>query len=378
MKRELKHTLPVAKRPCVLVDSLETLMLWPCRVLDGLCPSLAAGGEGCASHELEDEERELRMKFLFMLGLDFNSDYSGWECPRWSMAALGQALIVRWGWTSELVTTGIRFLRSCDNGSIQREVLTAIGTDLDHGSSCSTGNMLHRLPKLARRYIRRAMPAEDAPGENKLEAHSHIHAWLLENRRWVFPRNAKARCSVHNRKCYVHSIMMQDIGTSSVSARRGRRLILNTAGVTCHAWSAEGKSEGDIHGSAVFNSIWQVERIALAEDLSEDGAFFECTPHYPVEDKIVKEVKATHWVVWVYVNPVVHGFPSRRSRVLAFMGNLLTLRWVGPSSATGIARDFKRRFSSEVCLSGSVFFCEDEETRWTAMFVLLLPCSFLW
>ena len=129
MKRKLNQHLLVSKRPCV-ASSLEDLMRWPERILDGLCPSLngrtldADGGVVSSEENMQDSENELRLKFLFMWGMDFSTDYSGWDCPRWALYELCQALIRRWHWVEELLTTGVRFLRSCDNGHIQNQVLT--------------------------------------------------------------------------------------------------------------------------------------------------------------------------------------------------------------------------------------------------------------
>ena len=76
MKRKLNQHLLVSKRPCV-ASSLEDLMRWPERILDGLCPSLngrtldADGGVVSSEENMQDSENELRLKFTFMWGVGF-------------------------------------------------------------------------------------------------------------------------------------------------------------------------------------------------------------------------------------------------------------------------------------------------------------------
>ena len=92
---------------------------------------------------------------------------------------------------------------------------------------------------------------------------------------------------------------------------------------------------------------------------------------YPIEDKIAVMVTSSHWTVWVYVSPLSQGYPSRRARVLAFIGSRRTLRWCGPTSPEDIQLDYDHRFGRPLILSGSIFFCESDSERWS------LVCLFL-
>ena len=156
-------------------------MRWPERILDGLCSSLNGrtldedGGVVSPKENMQDLEKELRLKFLFMWGMDFSTDYSGWDCPRWAIHELCQALIRRWHWVEELVTTGVRFVRSRDNGHIQNQVLTRVAQDLDDSKSCCNGDMMCRLPPTARKHIRAALPDDDADVAVKVAAHHESH-----------------------------------------------------------------------------------------------------------------------------------------------------------------------------------------------------------
>ena len=341
------------------LHSLKDMMLWPCRVLTGL----RQAGE-------VDAELELRLQMLYLGKVWFITDYSGWDCPRWAMYSMGLALISDWGWSEDMVRKAIRFERACDFGDVQYELLCKVATDLDDGKSCCFHNMMDRLPTRARNFIDSALPDGEDTLQAKIIAHDFIYDWLESNRQWVFPISATSPCGVHGKRCSVHPFhdLPPDIAASS-----DRPTIFTVAGVTCHAWSAEGSNEGDAHHSAVFNAIWQVERVARAENGEEDGAFFECTERYPIFDKIAVKITRTHFVVWVYVNPLNQGFPSRRSRVLAFMGSRLTLRWVGPTSPEDIQLDFDRRFGRIADVSGSIFFCASDAERWFSFcFVLFL------
>lgn len=42
---------------------------------------------------------------------------------------------------------------------------------------------------------------------------------------------------------------------------------MNVAGVTCHAWSAEGSNEGQAHDSEIPLAVWMAERLHMFETL---------------------------------------------------------------------------------------------------------------
>jgi hypothetical protein len=339
------------------LKDLKDVMRWPVRVLRGV-----RAGDG-----FEDQEAELRMKMLYQGEIIMTTDYSGWDCPRWCLHAIALALVEEWGWPADIVNK-IKFVRACDYGEIQQQVLCEVAMKIDKSESCVLVNMMDRLPQTAKDIIMSACPGDDATLTQKADAHEFIYQWLESNRQWVFPIGATSPCEVHGTRCSVHPY--NDL-PPDVAASPDRPSIFTTAGVTCHAWSMEGSREGDAHHSAIFNAIWQIERIARAENNQEDGAFFECTHLYPIQAKIADRVQSTHFVVWVYVNPPVQAFPSRRSRVLAFMGNRKTIRWSGPASPQEIQSDFDRRFGLHCDLSGSMFFCASDAERWP-FFLLLM------
>ena len=198
--------------------------------------------------------------------------------------------------------------------------------------------MLCCLLGKARKLILEAMPDGDAPLIERLRANQWIHNWLMENRHWAFSKEATFECKVLLRDCYAHPCMHLPEHQALDSLHRP---LLNVAGVTCVAWSAEGSREGDGHVSSVFNSCWLAERIFLAEELAEDATYFERTALYPIQRKLVDPLCVTHEVIWLRTNPIWMGFPSVRHRVLGFALNKKTTRWVGP--ATGYPRRTRTR-----------------------------------
>ena len=115
--------------------------------------------------------------------------------------------------------------------------------------------------------------------DKRRQAFVELHQWLLDSRAWVFPTDSRAPCTVHGGKCYANGIMRIPEEQRSGPARPS---VWNIAGVTCHAWSAEGKGEGLAHPSALYHGVWHAERGIRAERLEEDGFFFECTSLFPV------------------------------------------------------------------------------------------------
>ena len=285
----------------------------------------------------------------------FSTDYSGVDTPRWCFLAVFRVLSQAFSTTDERVA----FIRSCDRGSKQSDVLTSIGQE---HNTCHQGDMLSRLPMEARQMIRSAMPDGDAPLDERVKANHWIEQWLMDNRQWVFSKEAKFKCKVHGEDCYAHPCMY--LRADQPLNSKHRPMLLNVAGVTCVAWSAEGAREGDGHESCVWNSCWLAERVLLAEQLAEDAAFFECTALYPIQRKLVDPLCQTHEVVWLRTNPIWMGYPSVRHRVLGVVMNNRTTRWVGPDTQEERELDFARCFNRDFVLPGCVFLCTSEDERW--------------
>lgn len=207
-----------------------------------------------------DEERQLRLKTNLMAGTIWYTDYSGIDCVR-EAAELGLAGInMECGWSLREET--LTFLRTCDSGALQSEILGKVSHTIDNGMMCHFTNLEDRLGQTADEYIRAALPDDDASAKSKATAHAEIGQWLLQNRRWIFNADAVSYCSVHGRSCKVlpvfdpntadrHKYEDSHIGKLACMTERelGAKLRINAAGVVCRGWSGEGLGDGEGHTS---------------------------------------------------------------------------------------------------------------------------------
>ena len=130
-------------------------------------------------------------------------------------------------------------------------------------------------------------------------------------------------------------------------------LVVNCAGVSCVAWSSEGKKEKGAHMSEVAHHIWHTERTVLAERGEEDLSFMECVWQYPVEERLCVKLAETHLTIFVRTGSFCFAWPHDRDRVQAAMLNRRKLVWLGPMSQEDIEADFRRRFYRRPMLGGS-------------------------
>jgi hypothetical protein len=135
-------------------------------------------------------------------------------------------------------------------------------------------------------------------------------------------------------------------------------LVINSAGVTCHAWSNEGHQEQFAHSSEVDHEVWVAERNVRGARGEEHLAFVECTPKYPYQQKLVEKLPG-HTVISITTGPEEHGYPTKRRRLQAACLNNQVLKWIGPAD---YATDFKERFHKANILGGrSLFLASDDE-----------------
>ena len=120
--------------------------------------------------------------------------------------------------------------------------------DIDAGSSCVFDNIFDRMPVVAKTFVDRMMPGDDWSTSDKEDAFCCISEWLMDNRDWVFPENAKCWCNIHKQECPVFfgdavwSVLdpEDEIEDSDSFSSEVRPLSIALAGVTCKAWSAAG------------------------------------------------------------------------------------------------------------------------------------------
>ena len=325
-----------------------------------------------------DEEICLRLLTLLQSKLVFYTDYSGLDCPRECMEYALSGLVKQLGW--HLPHDCAKFTRTCDIGSLQTKVLTEISKKVLGGSSCHFDDILGRLPQVARDWIEAALPTPGMSKEVREQANSDIKAWLQLNKSWLFPPGATSYCHVCDKMCPVHPSYITDaqepqhkrqkLLASSCSSRpdeledgkeeiseETRPLYINVGGVPCTAWSAEGSQDGWAHASEVPHAVWSCERQQFAARSDEDLFFSECTPRYPVQQKLPEGMKY-HRTLTITIGPECMGWPVRRQRLLMCGLNLKTLRWVGPDN---YVHDFKQRYYRGMRLSGDTFFEAPED-----------------
>ena len=147
-------------------------------------------------------------------------------------------------------------------------------------------------------------------------------------------------------------------------------LRLNVAGVTCHAWSAEGLNEGSAHESEIPLAVWLAERVSMFESKSEDVAFVECTPRFPAQERLTQVFGELADVFAWTDGPEWHGWPHRRRRILAVVVNRLTASWVGETDLSLLKEDYGKRFYRQMVAAGDKLMQASEQDRIDEMTVL--------
>ena len=310
--------------------SIEELFSWPERCVERLDPFARA-----------------RLSSHVRQGIIVYSDYSGIDMARESLELVIGALMKKAGDIYRACDTGIWFHRACDTGRSQRRVLVHVAKTCDGGQSCCFGNMLDRLPDVAKSYLAAASPAPTDDPRRRVEAYDDIKKWLACNGPLCFSEEAQAWCYVHEKHCKAYP--------PSPSEERPSALRVNVAGVTCVAWCESGRREGDAHLSELYFSVWVAERRYLQEQGREDVAFLECSAQFPIKRKLV-DALPNHKVVFVYDGPELHGWPFRRRRVLAAAISKRSAQWVGPAQED-LAGHYSKIYHRAVVLKGDVLFC---------------------
>ena len=337
-----------------------------------------------------DEEAALRLRTNLLGKLQFYTDYSGVDAPR---LAMEQALLGCEAFFGHSFGGCVCFSRSCDIGRVQTEVLVRASKELHNSEQCHFGCIVSRLPSFAQDWVKSAMPPEDAPKEVKESAMIDIQRYLDSHSELCFGRGLKCKCFVHGKNCPVwpgeecqsavgparpaiegggegHAAgvdqllegcpgFLEEEGDELLSSAAAPPLRINVAGVTCVAYSAEGKQERGAHKSELPHSIWASERRQWAQDGREDLFFSECVKRYPVQEKLVDKMKG-HDIKSVVTGPLQRGIPVRRDRLGMAGTNKKTILWVGPENYKA---DFKQKFHRALQLDGSVFFRASENDR---------------
>ena len=102
----------------------------------------------------------------------------------------------------------------------------------------------------------------------------------------------------------------------------------------------------------------------------EDLLFLECTPRFPAAQRLEAAFGKEAKVLAVHDGPELHGWPTRRRRVLACVVNLRTCAWMGASEPSRVSQDYAERFARKIVSTGAVFLQAGDEERaeeWTKM-----------
>ena len=320
-------------------SAMSELMVLPTTAVDALI------GDGAITCNLLPRLQNIREA-----GLNFYTDYSCFECPRWAWAAMEKALSKHDNECAPPLPG--TFHRTCDISPLPSSVCREIHAR--SGQGCHFGNITTRLPQAAQDYLEAAAPDPGASNEEKKEAHHLIGQWLLDNRQWCFDSvsSSTSKCQVHEKLCPTWPSRPQ--GSNALN--------INVSCVTCVAWSMRGKRTGASHSSEIPFHIWIAERLFLAEQDAEDVAMMECVAGFP-RDRLTSTLSATHHIVWVICGPEDKGWPTSRKRLLAAVINKKRWRWVGPPTPELLADEYRRRCFWSRKLAGESLFFESEQDR---------------
>ncbi|CAE7827714.1 unnamed protein product, partial [Symbiodinium necroappetens] len=214
--------------------------------------------------------------------------------------ALGKFAEEHSGAAADFRHVSILHSRFCDCGIVQQRVLNHISEQHER-HICVLADINDRLPKEAQSMLDALLPQGVTPSAEIAEAYGNMLKWLQENRSWVFPVQPP-------------------------------------------------------------HAIWATERLRRAELNLEDLFFSECTPRYPVQDKL-GFLEETHELRSITVSPLMLGWPVRRSRLFTCGLNKQSLAWVGPEPED-VQEDFLKFFGVDLQATGDVFLvAEADEVR---------------
>ena len=110
-----------------------------------------------------------------------------------------------------------------------------------------------------------------------------------------------------------------------------------------------------------YHYLFETDRQNGALENTEDGYTTECAERYPVVERQVVKLKATHWVVYAKISACLIGEPVRRGRIYSSGGNRKTVVWVGVPFQN-VQSDFEATFSRSLEVNGSVYMVADRDS----------------
>eukprot|EP00439_Symbiodinium_sp_Y106_P049334 s354_g6.t1 len=345
----------VAEHAPAGIRTVHDLQQWPLDVLQSL------------TKPDRDEEIELRLCSHLLQGVSLYTDYSGLDCPREALEMGFRALQTLKGYDPDVAGSPVWVGRTCDKGSLQKRLQVALSCTFEKGLRCHFDDILHRLPVEGRQWIAAASPGKQASKAERFEAYKCIADWVMTNRNMLFSVDAQSPCMVHHRhtkgrveQCPVHPSPPPPTADSVAGARRIRVCV---AGVTCHAWSAEGSQDGQAHDSEIPLAVWLAERRYMFEQGMEDVCMVECTPRFPAQKRLEETFGDTAVVLAWEDGPEWHGWPHRRRRILSLAVNRSTADWFGPTTSFEARADYSNRFYRQMVSAGEILMQADLQER---------------
>ena len=230
---------------------------------------------------------------ILQFGSLHTTDYSGFDCPREMMFHVQKVLQLLYDCDGKTGDILHRFVRSCDTGALQRQVLLWIANRIDAGGTCVLADIEGCFDDWVITQLDSMIPYQekskltDAEKQEVTAAYADMWAWLLKNRNDVLPDPLLSKCLTHDEFCPLYA--------RHEACDNSKALRLHWAGTTCTGWSSVGLQQGLAHQSERTHNCWLLQRIVLAERNLEDG-FFQvrclftlvlCLVHHMVKISVV-------------------------------------------------------------------------------------------
>ncbi len=128
------------------------------------------------------------------------TDFSGYDAPRECFRILTQTLAKTYG----VPMPHVRFVRTCDNGAMQKRCLMSQSDLLDGGSSCVFSDVMDRLKPEIREWVSSAAPGKNMQVEEAQAANALVETFLQQPGDQLFALDGSCYCEMHRQRCPCH------------------------------------------------------------------------------------------------------------------------------------------------------------------------------
>ena len=158
-----------------------------------------------------------RLQATISQGLWYVSDYSGYDSPREALTILHEAL-GRHGYPLALAP---RYVRACDIGGVQQQILTGVSAASDDGTCCVFKDISERMTQNAKTIMQKMTGGVSSGTAIAKEANETFTSWLRQAES-AFNIKATSWCCQHQRACPVYPMAVLRSFRQSVSSSGGR------------------------------------------------------------------------------------------------------------------------------------------------------------